>query len=118
MFILLPDAVDGLPVLESKMTPGTMEKIDQRLKETESITLAVPQFKIDPAAGLGMKEMLEVDLGMEYLFNYRLSDLSGISGGKGLYCSNLFHKTFIQVEEGGTGTTAAPGNNSYLKRNS
>ena len=107
MFILLPDSVDGLPVLESKMTPGTMEKIDQRLKETESITLAVPQFKIDPAAGIGMKEMLEVDMGMEYLFNYRLADLSGISGGKGLYCSNLFHKTFIQVEEGGTGTSAA-----------
>ena len=36
------------------------------------------------------------------MFDERVADFSGVSGEKDLHVSNIFHKSFIDVNEGGS----------------
>jgi len=103
MFILLPNKIDGLPTLESKLSDNDLEDI---LSATSSAQLdvAIPKFKIE--ANVEMKEVL-IEMGMADLFDSKQADLSGISGQKDLFVSDVVHKTFIDVNEEGCEAAAA-----------
>jgi len=53
-----------------------------------------------------MKEVL-IEMGMADLFDSKQADLSGISGQKDLFVSDVVHKTFIDVNEEGCEAAAA-----------
>lgn len=105
MFIVLPNKIGGLPELETKLTGTMVDQIDQVIGEAK-LQVAIPKFKIE--ADLPMKDLL-AGLGMGDLFDADNADLSGISGNKDLYVSNVFHKSFVEVNEEGSEAAAATG---------
>lgn len=105
MLILLPNKIGGLPELESKLTGAMVDQIDQMIGEAK-LQVAIPKFKIE--ADVPMKELL-IGLGMGDLFDPDYANLSGISGNKDLYVSNVFHKSFVEVNEEGSEAAAATG---------
>jgi serpin B len=107
--VLLPDEVNGLTKLESKLT-GEMLKQCARLDTTHEIDLELPKFKIEPPTipladnlkALGMKTAFDVPPGsanFDKIATRRPNDYLAIS--------EVFHKTFIAVDENGTEAAAA-----------
>lgn len=103
MFIVLPNQVDGLPELESKLHKSALDEVKMR---SAKMHVAIPKFKLE--ADVKLKDVL-IQMGMSHLFNEELADFSGISGKKDLYVSNIFHKSFIDVNEEGSEAAAATG---------
>ena len=105
MFIVLPNQIDGLRVLEEKLDDTFLSEIDDDDLTFDEIEVAIPKFKIE--ASLEMSEIL-AKLGMGDMFDKDAADFSGISGKKdGLYVSKVFHKSFIEVNEEGSEAAAA-----------
>jgi serpin B len=106
--VLLPDTAVGLPALESKLTPDLLRDC-ARLK-SEEIVLYLPKFKLEPPL-FALRKTLEA-LGMESAFDVPQgsADFNGIAPRRPndyLYISNVFHKTFVEVDEKGTEAAAA-----------
>jgi len=106
--ILLPDAPDGLAALEKKLTPSLLAgcaKIHAR-----EVQLSMPKFKLEPplfALGetlqaMGMKSAFDVPPG-----SANFDGIAPRKPGEYLYISNVFHKTFVAVDEQGTEAAAA-----------
>ena len=110
MLIILPNRLNGLRALESKLVTSKnwMGLLDKRMKE-QKLTVAVPRFKIQ--GSFDLKKAL-INLGMTDLFDYRKADLSGMSQSNELFVSDAFHKAFIEVNERGTEAAAATGMSS------
>lgn len=106
--VLLPDTVDGLTALESKLTSGTLKecaKLDPRF-----MRLYLPKFKIKPPT-IALASQLE-SLGMRTAFDRppgsaNFDRLAPRKPEDYLYISQVFHKTFIAVDEKGTEAAAA-----------
>jgi len=107
--VLLPDDVNGLRALESKLTESMLAEC-AKLETREEIDLHLPKFKFEPPTialadklqALGMKSAFDVPRGS--------ANFDGIAPRKPndyLYISNVFHKTFIAVDEKGTEAAAA-----------
>jgi serpin B len=107
--VLLPDDVNGLRALESKLTASMLAE-SAKLETREEIDLHLPKFKFEPPTialadklqALGMKSAFDVPRGS--------ANFDGIAPRKPndhLYISNVFHKTFIAVDEKGTEAAAA-----------
>ncbi|XP_068092903.1 leukocyte elastase inhibitor-like isoform X2 [Hyperolius riggenbachi] len=109
MFIILPDSIEddttGLQKLEKGLTveklkewtsPENMEPID--------VHVHLPKFKLEET--YKMKSAFSA-LGMVDVFDAGAADLSGMSGSKNLYLSEMIHKTFVEVNEEGTEAAAA-----------
>ncbi len=106
--VLLPDDVNGLRALESQLTSQMLAKCAKL--ETREVDLHMPKFKIEPPTIL-LAEKLEV-LGMKTAFNKPAgsADFDRMAPRKPndyLYISQVFHKTFIAVDEKGTEAAAA-----------
>jgi serpin B len=106
--VLLPDDINGLRGLESKLTADVLA--DCAKLEKRDVDLYLPKFKLEPPTA-ALKEKFEA-LGMKTAFdNPRGSaNFDGIAPRKPndyLYISNIFHKTFIAVDEKGTEAAAA-----------
>ena len=106
--ILLPDSADGLAALEATLTPAILMKC-ARL-ESREVLLQLPKFKMEPPT-LALSPRLKA-MGMETAFDKPLGSANfdrmaprRLDGG--LYVSEVFHKTFIQVDEKGTEAAAA-----------
>lgn len=103
--ILVPDDVKGLPRLEARITPAMLA--EQFEIERDKVELFLPRFKIEPAT-LRLGSALR-DLGMKTAF----SQAGGANFDRmtpqnsPLYLSEVFHKTFIAVDEKGTEAAAA-----------
>lgn len=115
MFIILPNEVDGLPKLESKMKPNILDEILVESKNAEEdkkiklqyMRVEIPKFKIE--SNVKMKSQLE-DYGMKDMFLESKADFSGLSEqSNGLAVSDVFHKAFLEVNEEGTEAAAATG---------
>jgi len=112
MFIVLPDEVDGLPQLEAALSDNLnfMNQVDQ-FPMVSKLHVAIPKFKVE--ADVQMKQSL-IELGMGDSFDENAADFSGMSGKKDLYISQVFHKSFIEVNEEGSEAAAATGKQFFV----
>ncbi|MBN2440874.1 MAG: hypothetical protein JXJ04_06000 [Spirochaetales bacterium] len=69
-----------------------------------NVHLTLPQFSFGWANSL--KNLLQ-DLGMTDAFNSSLADFSGINGERNLFIGDVFHQSFVAVDEKGTEASAA-----------
>src|SRR5262249_38507708 len=106
--ILLPDQVNGLGKAESKLNA---EMLAQCAKlQPQDVDLELPKFKIEPPTiplgetlqALGMKTAFDVPQG-----SANFDKISPRKPDSYLAISNVFHKTFIAVDEKGTEAAAA-----------
>ena len=106
--VLLPDDIKGLRELESKLTADVLAgcaKLEKR-----EVDLHLPKFKLEPPTA-ALKEKFEA-LGMETAFDNprgsaNFDRIAPRNPNDYLYISNIFHKTFIAVDEKGTEAAAA-----------
>jgi len=106
--ILLPDDVNGLPKLESKLNADLLAQCAKL--EHQDVDLELPKFKIAPPT-IPLADNLK-ELGMKTAFDepQGSADFDRMSPrrpNKYLAISNVFHKTFIAVDEKGTEAAAA-----------
>ena len=106
MFIVLPNKVDGLPELESKLHESSLDESNLKMLRAKEHHVAIPKFKLE--ANVQLKDLL-IEMGLPDLFDENVADFSGISGKKDLYVSEIFHKSFIDVNEEGSEAAAATG---------
>ena len=106
--VLLPDDINGLRALESQLTSEMLAKCAKL--ETREVDLHLPKFKIEPPTIL-LAEKFEA-LGMKTAFNKpagsaNFDRMAPRKPNDYLYISQVFHKTFIAVDEKGTEAAAA-----------
>jgi serpin B len=106
--VLLPDEVDGLRALESKLTADVLAECTKL--ETQDVNLHLPKFKLEPPT-IALAEKLQA-LGMKTAFDIpqgsaNFDKMAPRKPNDYLYISNVFHKTFIAVDEKGTEAAAA-----------
>jgi serpin B len=105
MIVLLPQEVDGLGDLESKMTLDILEQWTGSLR-SRKVRVYLPKFKM--TSQFEMSETLKA-LGMISAFDPLTADFSGMTGGRDLFISAAIHKAFVDVNEEGTEAAAASG---------
>jgi serpin B len=106
--VLLPDDVNGLHALESKLTSEMLAECAKL--ETREVDLHLPKFKIEPPT-IALAEKFEA-LGMKTAFDQprgsaNFDRMAPRKPNDYLYISQVFHKTFIAVDEKGTEAAAA-----------
>jgi serpin B len=106
--VLIPEKADGLHALESKLTANLLAQCAKL--ETHDVDLSMPKFKFEPPS-IMLAEKLEA-LGMKTAFDQpaRSANFDRLAPRKPndyLYISQVFHKTFIAVDEKGTEAAAA-----------
>jgi serpin B len=106
--VLLPDDVNGLGGLESKLS-GDMLGECAKL-QTRDVDLHLPKFKLEPPT-MALAEKFEA-LGMKTAFDKpqgsaNFDKMAPRTPKDYLYISQIFHKTFIAVDEKGTEAAAA-----------
>jgi serpin B len=106
--VLLPDDVGGLHALESKLTSELLAEC-ARL-QTRDVDLHLPKFKLEPPT-MALAEKFEA-LGMKTAFDKpqgsaNFDKIAPRKPNDYLYISQIFHKTFIAVDEKGTEAAAA-----------
>ncbi|KAK8755071.1 hypothetical protein V5799_002227 [Amblyomma americanum] len=102
--ILLPNDIDGLPYLQNALTTTSLCAILSSLQMVMNVELSLPKFKLDE--GLLLKDTLKV-LGVKDLFTPGDADLSGIFEAGRPAVSDVVHKTFLKIDEGGTDASSA-----------
>ncbi|CAI9116610.1 OLC1v1017804C1 [Oldenlandia corymbosa var. corymbosa] len=101
MYFFLPDAKDGLRALVEKLDsqPGFIDRHLPRRK-VEVGDFLIPKFKM--SFGFDASKTLK-DLGLTLPFSDGgLSEIVDSPVGRNLFVSNIFHKSFIEVNEEGT----------------
>jgi serine protease inhibitor len=106
--VLLPDKVNGLRDLESKLSADLLRRC--ATLQQQDVDLHLPKFKLKPPT-IALARALQA-LGMKSAFNQPAgsANFDGIAPRKPddyLYLSQVFHKTFINVDEKGTEAAAA-----------
>ena len=106
MLIVLPDHHNGLKAVEEKWAAnsGILKELEQQMYEVP-VQVALPKFQMN---GVIEAKKVLIALNITHLFDSEHADLSGISELI-LYVSDVFHKTFIDVNEKGTEVAAATG---------
>ncbi|KAL6637429.1 hypothetical protein ACP70R_025001 [Stipagrostis hirtigluma subsp. patula] len=107
MYILLPDAQDGLWSLAEKLS-SEAEFLENHtpMQKVAVGQFRVPKFKI--SFGFEGSELLK-GLGLQLPFSSEadLSEMVDSPVGQSLYVSSIFHKSFVEVNEEGTEAAAA-----------
>ena len=103
-FIILPNKLDGLSELESRLESSNMLDNLANCTRMAKLQISIPKFKIE--SDLNLEEHLQA-LGMTDLFKYGKADLSGIDGGRELYISTAIQKGIVEVNEEGSEAAAA-----------
>lgn len=101
MTIMLPRLRDGIAKLRG-MSRQSFSLALGNLKEKD-VYIRLPKFKLE--ANYLLREPFQ-KLGMRIVFNRNKADLSGVTGQKGLYLSDVIHKAVIEVDEEGTKAAA------------
>jgi len=108
MVILLPNQVDGLADLESRLTPGNLENwlsfSEVTYDASEGLKVWLPKFKM--SSEFNLKEVLS-NMGMPLAFIDGAANFSGINDKERLAISEVVHKAFVDVNEEGTEAAAA-----------
>lgn len=79
------------------------------MMEIYDVKLHLPKFKLEESYDL--KSALS-SMGMSDAFSQSKADFSGMSPEKNLFLSNVFHKSFVEINE--EGTEAAAGSASEV----
>jgi serine protease inhibitor len=108
LLVLLPDEVNGLRAVESKLTAEVLAGCTKL--EARDVELHLPKFKLEPPT-IALAEKLQA-LGMKSAFDIpqgsaNFDKMAPRKPNDYLYISNVFHKTFIAVDEKGTEAAAA-----------
>jgi serpin B len=106
--VLLPDEINGLRGLESKLSADLLAgcaKLEKR-----DVDLHLPRFKLEPPT-ITLAKQFEA-LGMKTAFDQpkgsaNFDKIAPRTPDDYLYISQIFHKTFIAVDEKGTEAAAA-----------
>ncbi len=106
--VLVPDEVHGLRALESKLTAELLAECAKL--QTRGVDLHLPKFKLEPPT-ITLAEKFEA-LGMKTAFDKpqgsaNFDKMAPRKPNDYLYISQIFHKTFIAVDEKGTEAAAA-----------
>lgn len=102
MTVVLPDARDGLPDLESWLSDKWLRHWFER-PGSNPVQIHLPRFKIEPQASLKLKAPLQ-SLGLVRPF--AAPDFSDISD-EPLLIDDAYHQAFVAVDEEGTEAAAA-----------
>ncbi|EEE59488.1 hypothetical protein OsJ_11711 [Oryza sativa Japonica Group] len=107
MYILLPEAQDGLWSLAEKLN-SEPEFLEKHIP-TRQVTVGqfkLPKFKI--SFGFEASDLLK-SLGLHLPFSSEadLTEMVDSPEGKNLFVSSVFHKSFVEVNEEGTEAAAA-----------
>jgi serpin B len=106
--VLRPDDANGLHALESRLTADVLAECAKL--EAQDVDLHLPRFKMEPPTialaetfqALGMKTAFDIPQG-----SANFDKIAPRKPNDYLYISNVFHKTFIAVDEKGTEAAAA-----------
>lgn len=106
--VLLPDAVDGLPNMETKLTTERLASFAR--VPSADVILHLPKFKMEPPV-MRLGETLQAQ-GMKSAFDkpQGSADFDRVAPRRPndyLYISDVFHKTFLDIDEKGTEAAAA-----------
>jgi|TARA_B100000959_G_scaffold281057_1_gene344279 serpin B len=103
MLALVPDEIDGLPALEKTLSAGKLTALSRL--PARKVALHLPKFRIEGDT-IALTNPLK-RLGMNLAFT-RGADFSLMtSDPRGLSIDDIYHKTFIAVDEKGTEAAAA-----------
>ena len=105
---MLPDEVNGLAKLESKLSADLLTQCAKL--EVQDVDLSLPKFKFEPPTiqladklkSLGMKSAFDEPKG-----SANFEKIAARKPDDYLAISEVFHKTFIAVDEKGTEAAAA-----------
>jgi len=102
MLVILPKDND-LNAAEQSLDPGKLSELRQSLVYKQ-VMVYFPKFKLE--AGYQLRNTLS-EMGMPSAFIPGQADFSGMDGSTSLVISDVFHKTFVEVNEEGTEAAAA-----------
>jgi serpin B len=108
LIVLLPDDINGLRALESKLSADLLASCAKLQKR--DVDLYLPKFKLEPPT-ITLAKQFEA-LGMKTAFDQpkgsaNFDKIAPRTPDDYLYISQIFHKTFIAVDEKGTEAAAA-----------
>jgi len=109
MVVVLPKKRDGLTEFEGRILSGKFLPRRKRMRVRE-VVLSLPKFRIETEVKLSRVLM---DMGVTEEFDQSRADLTGMATRESmgslenLFLSEIFHKTFIAVDEAGTEAAAA-----------
>jgi serpin B len=106
--ILLPDGQNGLAALEKKLTPNMLAAAAR--PEPTDVRLYLPKFKLEPPLfrltkvlqGLGLHSAFDQPPG-----SANFDRMAPRKAGDYLFISEVFHKSFLALDEQGTEAAAA-----------
>ncbi|MBC8097635.1 MAG: serpin family protein [Akkermansiaceae bacterium] len=106
--ILLPDKRDGLAALESQLTPAMLVQCANL--PVREVNLFLPKFRLEPPMmplgnqlkKLGMKSAFDEPPG-----SAKFDRMAPRTPDDYLYISDVYHKTFLKIDEQGTEAAAA-----------
>lgn len=106
--VLVPDEVNGLRALESKLSAQMLAQCAKI--EPHDVDLSLPKFKFEPPT-IALSDKLQA-LGLHSAFDQpsgsaNFDRMAPRNPKDYLYISQVFHKTFIAVDEKGTEAAAA-----------
>ena len=106
--IMLPDQADGLAALEKAATPALFASAAGASRR--EIMLHLPKFKLEPPL-LALRKTL-IEMGMQSAFDQprgsaNFDRMAPRSPSEYLFISEVFHKTFLALDEEGTEAAAA-----------
>ena len=104
MDILLPDE-GNFEALESALNSNLLDQTLDGLQPA-SFDIFLPKFTFE--SSFDLSETLK-SMGMVAAFDAASADLSGMTGKKDLFISDVIHKAFVAVDEAGTEAAAATG---------
>jgi serpin B len=104
MDILLPDE-GNFETFESALNPNLYDQTLDGLQPA-SFDIFLPKFTFE--SSFDLSETLK-SMGMVAAFDPDSADLSGMTGKKDLFISDVIHKAFVAVDEAGTEAAAATG---------
>ncbi|XP_075389100.1 serpin B13 [Tenrec ecaudatus] len=107
MFVLLPDAIDGLQKIVDQVSPEQLvEWTNPGHLEEHKVSLHLPRFEVENTYSL--EEPLGA-MGLEDAFSELRADYSGMSASSRLHAQKFLHRSFVAVTEEGTEAAAATG---------
>ena len=108
LLVLLPDTKDGLATMEAKLTPEILSGCAN--PNTAKVVLFLPKFKLEPPL-FKLSKVMQT-LGMASAFDKpkgsaNFDRMAPRHADEYLYISEVFHKTFLTLDEKGTEAAAA-----------